>query len=167
MWPYLPHNSLGGKVADIAMIAGMLTGRPEEEVSGSSSDLLQGLSQLHEQARQAMRSVAKALWPSNPPPGSMEELVNLFQGARRHFGLWKISACREGAREAWAMVKTWYTRLDRNHMTRVRPRGSDGQEIPVSLVYDQVKIAPKFSQQDCKVDNLLEGLEEEEILDSK
>ena len=50
-WPNLPHKSLEVKVADIAMIAGMLTGRPEEEVYGSSSDLLQGLSQLHEQAR--------------------------------------------------------------------------------------------------------------------
>ena len=29
---------------DIVMIAGILTGRPEKEVSGSSSDLLQGLS---------------------------------------------------------------------------------------------------------------------------
>ena len=87
------------------MIAGILTGRPEEEVSGSSSDLLQGLSQVHEQARLAMRSVAKALWPSASPPGSMEELVELFKGARRRIRLWKISACREGAREAWAMVK--------------------------------------------------------------
>ena len=43
-WPNLPYNSLEVKVADIAMIAGMLTGHTEEEVSGSSSDLLQGLS---------------------------------------------------------------------------------------------------------------------------
>ena len=105
-WPNLPYNSLEVKVADIAMLAGMLMGRPEEEVSGSSSDLLQGLSQLHEQARQAMRSVAKALRPSDSPPGSMEKLVELFKGARRRIRLWKISACREGAREAWAMVKT-------------------------------------------------------------
>ena len=33
------------------MFVGMLTGRPEEEVSGSSSDLLQELSQMHERAR--------------------------------------------------------------------------------------------------------------------
>ena len=64
------------------MIAGILTGRPEEEVSGSSSDLLQGLSQVHEQARLAMLSVAKALWPSASPPGSMEKLVEMFKGAR-------------------------------------------------------------------------------------
>ena len=166
MWPHLSYNSLEVKVADIAMIAGMLTGRPEEEVSGSSSDLLQGLSQLHEQARQAMRSVAKALWPSASPPGSMEKLVELFKGARRRIRLWKISACREGAREAWAMVKTRYTKLDPNHMARVGPLGSNGEEIPVSLVYDQVEVAAKYSQQDCKLDCLLDGIEEE-VFESK
>ena len=65
------------------------------------------------------------------------------------------------------MVKTRYTKLDPNHMARVGPRGSDGQEIPVRLVYYQVKIAAMFSQQDCKLDNLLDGLEEEEVFDSK
>ena len=64
------------------------------------------------------------------------------------------------------MVKTQYTKLDLNHMASVGPRGPDGQEIPVSLVYDKVKIAAKFSQQDCKLDNLLEGLEEEEVFES-
>ena len=93
-----------------------------------------------------MRSVAKALWPSASLPGSMVELVQLFKGARWCFRLWKISACREGAREAWAMVKTWYTKLDPNHMARVGPVGSDGKEIHVSLVYDQVELAPKYSQ---------------------
>ena len=146
---------------DIVMFAGVLTGRPEEEASGSSSDLLQRLSEVHEHARLAMRSVAKALWPSDSPPGSMEELVELFKGARRHIRLWKISACREGAREAWAMVKMRYTKLDPNHMARVGPLGSNGEEIPVSLVYDQVALAVKYSQQDCKLDSLLDGLEEE------
>src|SRR3989337_36761 len=106
-----------------------------------------------------MRSVAKALWPSASPPKSMEELVQLFKGAQRRFRLWKISACREGAREAWAMVKTRYTKLDPNHMARVRPRGSDGKEVPVSLVYDQVKVVAELSQQDCTLDSLLDGIE--------
>ena len=52
-------------------------------------------------------------------------------------------------------------------MARVGPRGSDGQEIPLNLVYDQVKMAAKFSQQDCRLDILLEGLEEEEVFESK
>ena len=148
-------------VADIAVIAGVLTNRPEEEVSGSSNDLLQGLSQLHEQARQAMRSVAKALWPSDSPPGSMEKLVELFKGARQRIRLWKISACREGAREAWAMVKTRYAKLDPNHMARVGLVGPNGEEIPISILYDQVEVAAKYSQQYCKLDCLLEGVEEE------
>ena len=94
------------------MSAGILTGRPTEEMPGPSGDLLPELSQLHEQVRQVMRSVAKALWPSASLPGSMGELVQLFKGVRRRIRLWKISACREGAREAWAMVKTRYTDTD-------------------------------------------------------
>ena len=125
------------------------------------SNILKELAKLHERARKAMKNMAKALWPSDVPPESMEGLADLFKGAWRHFELWKTSACREGAREAWAMVKTRYTGLDPNHMARVGPRGPDGKEIPVSLVYDQVMIATKFSQQDCKLDSLLDGVERE------
>ena len=59
------------------------------------------------------------------------------------------------------MEKTRYTKLDPNHMAEVRPAGPNGQEIPVSLVYDQVVLAAKYSQQDCKLDSLLDGIEEE------
>ena len=76
----------------------------------------------------------------------MGELVEILKGARWRFRLWKISACRQGAREAWAMVKTRYTKVDLNHMAEVGPVGSDGKEIPVSLVYDQVGLAAKYSQ---------------------
>ena len=91
----------------------------------------------------------------------MEKLVELFKGARRRIWLWKIFACREGAREAWAMVKTRYTKLYPNHMARVGPLGPNWEEIPVSLVYDQVQAAAKYSQHDCKLDRLLVGIEEE------
>ena len=46
-------------------------------------------------------------------------------------------------------------------MARVELLGSDGKEIPVSLVYDQVELAAKYSQQDSKLDSLLDGIEEE------
>ena len=62
-------------------------------MSGFQGDLLQELSKVHEQARKAMRNMAKALWPSDSPPGMMEELANLFKGARLRFELWKASAC--------------------------------------------------------------------------
>ena len=91
----------------------------------------------------------------------MGELIEKLKGARRRFRLWKVSACRQGAREAWATVKTQYTRADPNHMDKGRPIGSDGKEIPVNLVYDQVALATKYSQQDCRLDSLLDGIEEE------
>ena len=143
------------------MFAGMLTGCPEEEMPASAGDLLQDLSQLHERARQVMQGIAQSLWPSSSLPNGMGGLVDMLQGARQRFRLWKISACRQGAREAWAMVKTRYTKLDPNHMAEVGPAGPDGQEIPVSLVYDQVALAAKYSQQDCKLDSLLDGIEDE------
>ena len=139
----------------------MLTGRPKEEMPSSTSDMLQELSQLHERARQVMQGIAQALWPSASLPGGMGELAEMLKGAWRRFRLWKISACRQGAREAWAMVKTRYVKADPNHMAEVGPARPDGQEILVSLVYDQVALAAKYSQQDCKLDNLLDGIEEE------
>ncbi|KAM3208436.1 hypothetical protein ACQJBY_063233 [Aegilops geniculata] len=139
----------------------MLIGRPAEELSGSAGDLLPELSQLHEQVRQVMQGIAQALWPSVSLPEGLVELAEKLKGARRRFLLWKVSACRQGAREAWAMVKTRYTKADPNHMAEVGPVGPDGKEIPVSLVYGQVELAAKYSQQDCKLDSLLDSIEEE------
>ena len=143
------------------MSVGVLTGRPAEEMPGSMGDVLPELLQLHERVRQAMSSVAQALWPSVSLPEGLGGLAEKRQGARQRFRLWKISACRQGAREAWAMVKTWYKKADPNHMAEVGPVGPDGKEIPVSLVYGQVELAAKYSQQDYKLDSLLDGIEEE------
>ena len=59
------------------------------------------------------------------------------------------------------MVKTRYPKADPNHMAEVAPAGPDGKEIPVSLMYGQVELAAKYSQQDYKLDSLLDGIEEE------
>jgi len=69
------------------MFAGMLTGHPEEEMPGSAGDMLQELSQLHEQAREVMQGMAQAFWPSASLPGGMSELVEMLKGARRRFRL--------------------------------------------------------------------------------
>ena len=128
---------------------------------GSAGDLLPELLQLYERVRQAMQGVVQAMWPSLSMPEGLGELAEKLKGVRQRFRLWKISACRQGAREAWAMVKTRYTKADPNHMAEVGPMRPDGKEIPVSLVYGQVELAAKYSQQDCKLDNLLDGIEEE------
>ena len=59
------------------------------------------------------------------------------------------------------MVKTRYTKADPNHMAEIGSVGPDGKEIPVSLFYGQVELAAKYSQHDCKLDRLLDGIEEE------
>ena len=89
------------------MSVGVLTGRPAEEMPGSTGDLLPELLQLLDRVRQAMQGVAQALWPSISMPEGLGELAEKLKGAQRRFRLWKISACRQGTREAWAMVKTW------------------------------------------------------------
>ena len=128
------------------MSVGVLTGRPMEEMPGSMSDQLPALVHLLERVRQAMSGVVQALWPSVSLPEGLGGLAEKLQGARRRLRLWKISACRQGAREAWAMVKTRYMKADPNHMAEVGPVGPDGKEIPISLVYDQVEVAAKYSQ---------------------
>ena len=150
-----------GSRFDGVMSVDMLIGRPAEEMPGSMGDLLPELSQLHERVRQVMQGVAQALWPSISVPEGLGELAEKLKGARGCFQLWKISACRQDARESWAMVKTRYTKADPNHMVEVGPMGPDGKEIPVSLVYDQVALAARYSQQDFRLDSLLDGIEEE------
>ena len=140
-------------------LLGLLTGRPEEEVGSFSGNLLKELTKAHERAQKAMKSMVKALWLLEVPPESMAELASHFKGARRHFELWKLSAYREGVREAWAMVKTRFTKLEPEHMTWVGLVGPDGQEIPLSLVYDQVISAGRYSHKDCALDSFVDGIE--------
>ena len=108
-----------------------------------------------------MKSVFRALWPGEVVPESMAELANRFKGARRRLELWKMSSCREGAREAWAMVKTRFTKLNPEHMARVGPVGPDGQEVPLHLAYDQVMLVACLSQEDCTLDTLIDNLDQQ------
>ena len=59
------------------------------------------------------------------------------------------------------MVKTCFTKLNPEHMARVRPVGLDGQEIPLHLVYDQVMPAARLSQEDCTLDTLIDNLDQQ------
>ena len=44
---------------------------------------------------------------------------------------------------------------------RGRTCGARRKRDPIGLVYGQVELAAKYSQQDCKLDHLLDGIEEE------
>ena len=120
-------ESSAGKSTNRAMSIGVLTGRPAEEMPGSTGDLLPELAQLHDRVRQSMQGVVRALWPSYSVPEGLGELAEKLKGARRRFRLWKISACRQGAREAWAMVKTRFTKSDPNQWPRSDQWGLTGR----------------------------------------
>ena len=113
------------------MSVGILTGRPAEEMPVSTGDQLPELLQLLDRVRQAMSGVVHALWPALSLPEGLGELAEKLQGVRQRFRLWKISARRQGAREAWAMVKTRYKKADPNHMAEVGPVGPDGKRSPL------------------------------------
>ena len=120
-------KSSARKSINRVMSIGMLTGRPAEEMPGSMGDLLPELLQLHERIWQAMRGIAQALWPAHSVPEGLGELAEKLKGARRRFCLWKISTCRQGAREAWAMVKTRFTKSDPNQWPRSDQWGLTGR----------------------------------------
>ena len=65
----------------------VLTGRPAEEMPGSTGDQLPELVQLLERVRQAMSGVVQALWPSVSLPEGLGELVEKLQGVGQRFRL--------------------------------------------------------------------------------
>ena len=56
------------------MSVGLLTGRPTEEMPGSSGDHLPELLQLLERVRQAMSGIVQALWLALSLPEGLGEL---------------------------------------------------------------------------------------------
>ena len=61
------------------MSVGLQTGRPAEEMPGSTGDQLPELVQLLERVRQAMSGVVQALWPSVSLPEGLGGLAEKLQ----------------------------------------------------------------------------------------
>jgi hypothetical protein len=57
------------------------------------------------------------------------------------------------------MVKTRYTSVDMTYLAEVGPLWPDGDEIPTSLAYESVMPTARFSQKDCALDTLIDGLD--------
>src|SRR3954467_7886784 len=91
----LKKRSSARKTNNRIMSVGTLTGRPAEEMPGSTGDLLPELLQLHERIRRAMQGVARALWPAHSTPEGLGELAEKLTRARWRIRLWKISACQQ------------------------------------------------------------------------
>ena len=75
----LQKKNSARKSIDRVMSIGLLTGRPAEEMPGSSGDLPE-LLQLQERVLQAMQSVIQAMWPSLSMPEGLGELTKKLEG---------------------------------------------------------------------------------------
>ena len=78
----LKKKSSARKSIDRNVSVGVLTGRPAEEMPGSTGDLLPELLQLHERVRQVMSGVAQDLWLFVSLPEGLGGLAEKLQGAR-------------------------------------------------------------------------------------
>ena len=71
------------------------------------NELLAEWAELHRLSRLSLRSVVDHLWPRGPRPNSYFGLVQQFHGVVPRIDAVKRSACIEGARMAFARVKTY------------------------------------------------------------
>ena len=76
------------------------------------SDQLKQLVELHQLAELAMKDLIVRLWPAEPVPGSYFGLVNRLMSACPRLEVVKWSVCIEGARMAFARVKTHWATMD-------------------------------------------------------
>ena len=68
-----------------------------------------------------MKCVMSHLWPGGPRPNTYFSLVLQFLGAVPHIDAMKRSACIEGARMAFARVKTYWAEME---ATTIETQGS-------------------------------------------
>ena len=76
------EKKLARKSIDRAMSVGVLTGRPAEEMPGSTGDQLLDLVQFLKRVRQAMSGIVQALWLAVSLPEGLGGLVEKLQGVR-------------------------------------------------------------------------------------
>ena len=76
------------------------------------SDELKQMAELHKAADQAMKGFIVRLWPGDALPNSFFGLVRQLVDACPRLEVVKRSVCIEGARRAFALVKTQWVKLD-------------------------------------------------------
>ena len=85
--------------------------------------------ELHRISGAAMKNVVVGLWPTEPVPSSYFGLVQRLADAVPRIDAVKRSACVEGARMAFARVKTFWGKMKAiDVVARSPPKGKDRRE---------------------------------------
>lgn len=88
--------------------------------------------------------------------GTFFDLIGRLQEAHSRIGVWKASATREGAHQAWGMLKTHFSRLDIHPITVVDPKGPDGKEVMPDGNFEWVMEFARMSKRDCRLDKIID-----------
>ena len=115
------------------------------------SDQLKQLVELHRLAELAMKDLIVRLWPADPIPSSYFGLVQRLVSACPRLEAVKRSVCIEGARMAFARVKTHWAKLDaKKLMTEGPPEGKEHRRP--ELYFDGVLEGSRLVAEQCSKD---------------
>ena len=102
-----------------------------------------------------MKDVIIRLWPTEPVPNSYFGLVQRLVDAVPRIDAVKRSSCIEGARMAFARVKTFWGKMKAIDVaTKGPPKGKDRLEPEHS--FEDVLEAARFIEGQCSKDIMLE-----------
>ena len=93
-----------------------------------------------------MRSVVDHLWPGGPRPNSYFSLVQQFLGDVPRIGAVKRPACIEGARMAFARVKTYWAEME---ATNIATQGSAVGQVAAKHYFEEVLEGARSIEAQC------------------
>ena len=115
------------------------------------SDQLKQLVELRRLAELAMKDFIVRLWPADPTPSSYFGLVQRLVSACPRLEAVKRSVCIEGARMAFARVKTHWAKLDaKKLMTEGPPEGKEHRRL--EHYFDGVLEGSRLAAEQCSKD---------------
>ena len=102
-------------------------------------------------AELAMKDLIVRLWPAEPAPGSYFGLVNRLVSACPWLEVVKRSVCIEGARMAFARVKTHWAKMDAKKLMTEGPPEGKVHRRP-ELFFDGVLEGSRLVAEQCAKD---------------
>ena len=116
---------------------------------------MDAVAELHRLSGLAMRSVIDHLWPKEPKPDSYFGLVQQFLDVVSQIDAMRRSACIEGARMAFARVKTFWGKMKAIDVAaRSPPKGKDRCEM--EHYFEDVLEAARLIEGQCSKDIMFE-----------
>ena len=95
-----------------------------------------------------MKDVVVRLWPTEPIPNSYFGLVRWLADAVPRIDAVKRSACIEGARMAFARVKTYWAKMKATDITaKGPPKGKDHHAL--EHYFEDILEAPRLIEGQC------------------